>query len=1143
MHLRSTPASLQNRPRTAALAAAGLILALAVPVAASPTSAAVTPATATTQATAAPGAATPLAGYAIRSSAAVTDSAAAISTPGYPTGSWYPTGPRSTVLAGLLANGKYADPFYSTAMKSIPAADFTVPWWYRSDFTVSDTSARSYLDFSGVMSAADVYLNGTQVATAAQVAGAYTHHELDITSLVRAGTNTVAFRIQPNDPAKHLTMGWIDWVQPPPDQNMGIVRDVLIRRSGTVALRGAHVGTALALPSLATADLTVKAQARNDSDAAVSATVAGSIGPVQFSQNVTLAAHETKTVTFTPAGYPQLRLANPAVWWPAGQGAQPLYDLDLTATVAGTVTDSAHERFGIRDVKAPLNSDGARQYSVNGRPLLIKGGGWSPDLFLRWDRQSVEDRLRYALDLGLNTIRLEGHIEPDEFFELADRYGVLTLPGWECCDKWEGQTNGGEPGDTWTAADYPIAKASMAAEAARLRNHPSVISFMIGSDFAPDATQEKNYLDALTAADWPTPVVPAASVTSSPILGSSGLKMTGPYDYVPPNYWYAKQEGGATGFNGETSAGPDIPTMDTLKRMMSPTELTALWNSPSTAQYHRSPSKTFDDLALFDQALTGRYGAPTGLDDYVRKAQLANYEAVRAQFEAYGRNFTDSTKPSTGVVYWMFNSGWTSLHWQLFDRYLDQGGAYFGAKKANEPLHIQYSYDDRSVVVVNNQHAAASGLTARVSLYNTDGTRKFDQSATGIGAPGDGGKAVALTVPATVSGLSGTYLAKLVLTDGSGREVSRNVYWLSTTPDVLNWSKTTWYYTPTSSYASLAGLSQLAQANVSATAASATAADGTATTTVTLTNTGTGTTPALLTDVHLVDAANTPVLPVRWSDNQVSLWPGESVTLTGTYRAADLKGSAPSVRISGWNTPATVVPAGPGGPGDTQPPTVPTGLRTTAVTATSVALAWDTATDDTGVTGYQVYRDGAQLGTATGTAYTDTSVAPASSHSYTVKARDAAGNTSAAGTALAVTTPPGCAGQAVLLSQGRPATASSVESAKLGPQYAVDGSTTTRWGSQEGADPQWISVDLGATAQISRVRLTWEAAYGKAYTLQVSPDGQTWTTAYSTTTGHGGTEDLTSLTGSGRHVRMLGTQRGTSYGYSLYEFQVYGTTC
>jgi exo-1,4-beta-D-glucosaminidase len=854
------------------------------------------------------GSRTPLSGYAIQSTADVSDSAAAVSSPGYPAKGWYPAGPRSTVLAALLADGVYDDPFVSTNLQKIPKSPFQVPWWYRSDFTVTDPSQRTYLDFSGVISAADVYVNGHRVATTADVTGAYTHHELDVTSLVKGGTNTVAFRIQPNDPDKNLTMGWIDWLQPPPDQNMGIVRDVLVRRGGPVALRDAHVVTKLAVPSLATADLTVKAQARNDSDTAVTAEVSGTVAGVAVTKSVALAAHQTKTVTLTPADVPGLHLTSPKVWWPAGMGGQPLYDLDLTVSVAGTASDTAHESFGIRDVQAPLNSDGARQYSINGRRLLIKGGGWSPDEFLRWDRTYVEDRLKYALDLGLNAIRLEGHIEPDEFFDVADRYGILTLPGWECCDKWEGQVNGTERGEKWTAADYPVAQASMAAEAARLRDHPSVASFLIGSDFAPDAKIEKTYLDALKAADWTAPVVSAASDNSTPQLGSSGMKMTGPYDWIPPDYWYAKREGGATGFNSETSAGPDIPTLDTLRRMMTPAELDTLWKNPDLKQYHRSPSPVFGTLKIYDAALTGRYGAPKSLTDYVRKAQLAQYENVRAQYEAYGRNQTDASKPSTGVVYWMFNSGWTSLHWQLMDRYLDQGGAYFGAKKANEPLHIQYSYDDRSVAVVNNRNAAASQLTARATLFDPDGTQRYDRTVTGLSVKGDGAHTTAFTLPASVSGLSSTYLVRLVLTDAAGQEVSRNVYWLSTKADTLDWAGTDWYHTPTTGYADLKGLTSMTRVPVAATA-STTAAAGMSTTTVTVRNAGTDKTPALLTDVHLVDANGRPVLPVRWSDNEVSLWPGESVTLTATYRTADLHGSEPRVRVSGWNAADRTVPA------------------------------------------------------------------------------------------------------------------------------------------------------------------------------------------------------------------------------------------
>ncbi|MFD9339106.1 discoidin domain-containing protein [Streptomyces sp. NPDC060028] len=127
-----------------------------------------------------------------------------------------------------------------------------------------------------------------------------------------------------------------------------------------------------------------------------------------------------------------------------------------------------------------------------------------------------------------------------------------------------------------------------------------------------------------------------------------------------------------------------------------------------------------------------------------------------------------------------------------------------------------------------------------------------------------------------------------------------------------------------------------------------------------------------------------------------------------------------------------------------------------------------------------------------------------------------------------------------LLSQGRPVTASSLEGAGTPAAAAVDGDNGTRWSSQF-ADPQWIQVDLGAPAQLSQVVLRWETAAAKAYRIELSTDGSTWSTAYSTTAGAGGvaTHDLT---GTARYVRMYGTQRTTGYGYSLWEFQVYGTT-
>src|SRR2546429_274523 len=140
-----------------------------------------------------------------------------------------------------------------------------------------------------------------------------------------------------------------------------------------------------------------------------------------------------------------------------------------------------------------------------------------------------------------------------------------------------------------------------------------------------------------------------------------------------------------------------------------------------------------------------------------------------------------------------------------------------------------------------------------------------------------------------------------------------------------------------------------------------------------------------------------------------------------------------------------------------------------------------------------------------------------------------------AGTAVALSPIPSGATPS-LLSQGKPATASSIENAGTPPSAAVDGNSGTRWSSAF-SDPQWIQVDLGATAQVSQVVLQWEAAYATAFQIQLSADASTWAVVYSTTTGTGGTQTL-DVSGTGRYLRVFGTARATPYGYSLFELAV-----
>jgi hypothetical protein len=220
-------------------------------------------------------------------------------------------------------------------------------------------------------------------------------------------------------------------------------------------------------------------------------------------------------------------------------------------------------------------------------------------------------------------------------------------------------------------------------------------------------------------------------------------------------------------------------------------------------------------------------------------------------------------------------------------------------------------------------------------------------------------------------------------------------------------------------------------------------------------------------------------------------------------------------------------------------PSAPAGLAATAGNG-SVGLTWSAST---GATSYSVYRgtapgaEGAtSIGTTTSTSFTDTGLTNGTAYYYEVTASNSAGASPSSHEATAT---PASGSGALLLSQGQPATASSVQAAGYPASNAVDGNLATRWSSAF-SDPQWLEVDLGATHAISKVVLSWETAYATAFQVQASTDGTNWTTIYSTTTGTGGTQNL-SVAGSGRYVRMYGTTRATGYGYSLWEFQVYGT--
>ena len=855
------------------------------------------------------GHATEIGHWQIQASAKAQQGGAEISTGGFSTHDWYPVSGRATVMAGLLENGKYKDVFHGNNLRTVSVPDsnqhqFVVPWWYRTEFTLAQRAQgrHTLLRSNGMIGGADVWLNGHEVAPRAALRGAYPVRVFDVTPWVHAGVNTLALRVHWADPQLDFSMGWVDWNPQPPDNNMGPWRGVDIVQTGPVDLRFPAVTSSLSLPDLAHAALTAKVDVSNLDTVPHDATVTAEVAGVSLRRVIHLQPKQNETVEFSPKTDPGLALNQPRIWWPIGMGAQPLYQVQFTVAVDGVSSDHASAAFGIRSVQSSLTKQGYRQFFINGKPVLIRGAGWAPDMFLRHDPARLATEFSYIRNLGLNTIRSEGKLEDQHFYDLADRYGILILAGWECCDKWESAAKTG--GHPWNDADEKIAAESMASEARLLRNHPSVIGFLIGSDNAPPAALANRYMDVLRDADWPNPIISDAAEQKTTVTGPSGLKMRGPYAWVPPAYWYADKLGGAFGFDSEVSAGADIPRLEDIERMLSPQEREALWRYPNIRQFHAASAwSPFSSIEPFDTALAKRYGPPKNLADYVQKAQLANYDNVRAQFEAFNAHM-DSANPSTGVIYWMLNNAWPSLHWHLYDYYLNPAGAYFGAKKGNEPVHIQYSYGTRAIVLVNHTLTDQHGLQATIRVRNLDGSVRYNKHLTGIDLAGNHTLRL-LTLP-TPSGLSPTYFVELSLDSTADQPVSRNVYWLSTRPDVLDWAHSNWYLTPVTQYADLTALQALPTATNEL---HATLRHEGSENVVTVTLKVPASSKAVALFQHLAIRQATHgdlVLPILWSDNDVTLWPRESLTLTARYAAQGT--AAPVIEVSGWNVPSRSVP-------------------------------------------------------------------------------------------------------------------------------------------------------------------------------------------------------------------------------------------
>jgi exo-1,4-beta-D-glucosaminidase len=823
---------------------------------------------------------------------------------------WIPCTVPNTVMGALMESGKYPDIFMGDNLTKVPAQQFETSWWFRKTFEISDFNEdveQLRLLIDGINYRADIWLNGEKIAQQDTLYGAFRQFELDITSIAKSGKNTLLIEIFPPK-VRDFYMGFVDWAPIPPDHNMGIFREVRLKRSGKVTIDACFVAPDVDTKNLNKASLTISTEICNHSSEIKTVLLNGKIEGLTFQNKVTLQPFEKREIIFSPEEYEQLKIKQPRLWWPNGLGEPNLYSMQMVVSENGKLHDNQNTKFGIRKIETYLNTKNVRGYKVNGREVLIKSAGWVDDLFLRYKPEKDAAQIRYVKEMNLNSLRFEGvwgnnhHI-----YDLCDENGILLMVGWSCQWEWPdylGEVLEKKEGDENLPINEDVAKYGIKLSSDEetlfsnyfrdqvkwLRNHPSIFTWAGGSDAMPAPSLEKRYHETLEKYDPTRPFLISTGEFESNISGKSGMKMYGPYEYVPPIYWYEDQElGGAYGFNSEVGPGPQIPPSSSIKKMI---PVATLWPVENEIWNFHSGRKDFNTMGVYLKALNAKYGMPKNLEDLTFKGQLMNYEAIRPMFESHVMN----RPKTTGVVQWMLNSPWPEFYWQLYDYYLMPNGAYFGTKKALSSVSIMYNYYDYSIHISNDSQSDLENTMAEIKLLDSHSKVVYEKT---ISSNLLKNKTLSISKIPELQGLNDVYFLDLKLKDASGEIKADNFYWLASQKDKMDWNQKFWFYTPQKQYADFTNLNELTKVKIEATKSVETKGNEYW---VSLKLSNPNDKMAFFIEAELTFGnKKEPVLPVFWSDNYISLLPNETKTLTVKCYTNDAGNLEPKVAIKVYN--------------------------------------------------------------------------------------------------------------------------------------------------------------------------------------------------------------------------------------------------
>lgn len=782
-----------------------------------------------------------------------------ISSAGYPCADWIPATVPGTVLASYMNIGAVPNPNYADDVDQISESFFRSNFWYRDEFEwdgLADGS-QQWLNFDGINWKANVFLNGQKLG---RIEGAFVRGKFNVTGLLCKGTNYLAVEILCNEhfaaikekdtqttqfnggllgadnPTFHATVGW-DWITTVRGREAGIWNEVYLTTTGSVTVSDPYVRTTLKEDGKLV-EVTPSVFVRNNSNQSVKGMLRGFIGDVHFEKVVAIPALAEQEVTFCPKDYPQLSSRHFILWYPNGYGEPYLYDAGFTFGGDATLSYKA----GLREMRYERLKD-SLQIFVNGRRFIPKGGNWGFDEHnLLYRAREYDITVGYHRDMNFTMIRnWVGQVGDEAFYEACDRHGIMI---WQ--DFWlANPADGPDPYDNVmflnNAKDYTR----------RMRSHASIGLYCGRNEGFPPVGLDKKLRQYVHE------LAPGMEYISH--SSSEGVSGGGPYRALSMEEYFSKQSGKIHSERGM----PNVMNIENMRRTFSPE---ALW--PQSLQWgqHDFTLRGAQRSATFNQMVEKGFGKPSSAEEFCRWAQLINYNGYRGMFEA-------TSKSRAGLLLWMSHPCWPSMVWQTYDYYFEPTAAYFGCMKACEPLHIQYNALTDSIEIVNHSAGRQTDLTAVATVFNLQG-KQVSQQKSRVNSAEDTTQSWLKRSDLIAKVTSDVYFLRLQLANKQG-VVSENLYIVGREDG---------------NYQALLTLPkpQIEQKVNS---------NGDCSLTVTLYNKGKAPAPFLRLNLKGVDGEQ--ILPVLYSDNYITLMPGESKTIMISWRQEDARNQQPNVEVSG----------------------------------------------------------------------------------------------------------------------------------------------------------------------------------------------------------------------------------------------------